>query len=104
MKNSKEKRLGVDIGRVIISAGSGGKEDTAFLNGTLEDALRTPPMDGAFEQLKQLAAAFEGRVWLVSKCGPKVQAKTKKWLAEHKFKICASVSSARRRRITVSSF
>lgn len=29
--------------------------------------------------------AFEGRVWLVSKCGPRIQARTRLWLARWRF-------------------
>jgi hypothetical protein len=93
MKKKMEPRLGIDIGRVIISAGEGGA-DTSFLSGTLEDALETPPMPLAFEQIAQLVKAFEGRVWLVSKCGPKVQERTKKWLTKHRFYDATGVSQA----------
>jgi hypothetical protein len=75
-------RLGVDIGRVII-AGDG--PDTSFVGGSEEDALRAPPIDGAFEALTRLRDHFAGRLWLVSKCGAKVQARTRSWLAHHCF-------------------
>ena len=81
-----EPRLGVDIGRVIIGGGppeSG--EDTAFFHGELDDALRTPAVEGAFEALARLVGRFEGRVWLVSKCGPWVQERTLVWLDHHRF-------------------
>lgn len=75
--------LGIDIGRVIISnLGPDGREDTAFIGGSLQDALRTPPMPGAFDAIARLVRAFEQRVWLISKCGPSVQGKTRRWL-EH---------------------
>jgi hypothetical protein len=76
------ERLGVDIGRVII-AGDG--PDTSFVGGSDEEALRAPAMPGAFDSLSRLRARFEGRVWLVSKCGPRVQARTRLWLAHHRF-------------------
>jgi len=72
----------VDIGRVIIL---GDGPDTSFVGGTDEDALRTPPVAGALETLAALARRFAGRVWLVSKCGPKVQERTRRWLARHRF-------------------
>lgn len=78
--------LGIDIGRVLIAPGGcGGKEDTSFIEGTLEEALRTPPMDGAFDAVKQLVEAFERRVWLISKCYPRVQDRTRRWLDHHGF-------------------
>jgi hypothetical protein len=75
-------RLGVDIGRVII-AGDG--PDTSFVGGSEEDALSAPPIEGAFEALTRLREHFAGRIWLVSKCGARVQARTRLWLAHHQF-------------------
>jgi hypothetical protein len=76
--------LGIDIGRVIISDGEG-EGDTSFLGGSEADSLRTPPMKGALETIAELVEALEGRVWLVSKCGPSVQARTRRWLAQWRF-------------------
>lgn len=78
------RALGIDIGRVIISDGEGAG-DTSFLGGSEADSLRTPPMRGALEVIAQLVEALEGRVWLVSKCGPSVQARTRRWLAHWRF-------------------
>lgn len=81
-----EYRLGVDFGRVINDAsGSPSGEDTAFLGGTENEMLATPAMRGAFASLERLQAAFDGRVWIVSKCGPTVQGRTERWLAHHRF-------------------
>src|SRR5262245_26364064 len=77
-----EPRLGVDIGRVIIP---GEGPDTSFIGGSEADALKVPAMNGAFEALARLNMFFEGRVWLVSKCGPRIQARTRAWLGEHRF-------------------
>jgi len=78
--------LGIDIGRVIISAAdSSGRSDTAFLSGNDERALETPPSAGAIEAITELVLAFEGRVWLVSKCGPRIQALTRRWLERQDF-------------------
>jgi hypothetical protein len=79
-----EKRLGIDIGRVIISAGDAAG-DTSFLSGSVEDSLRTPASEGAFAAIQELCDAFSGRVWLVSKAGPRVQTKTRAWLKHHRF-------------------
>lgn len=78
----REPRLGVDIGRVIIH---GDGPDTSFIGCSEEDSLRAPAMDGAFEALARLTAAYQGRVWLVSKCGAGVQKRTRAWLAHHRF-------------------
>jgi hypothetical protein len=81
-----ELRLGVDIGRVIIDGSShprGG--DTAFLNGSTDDVLATPAMAGAFDSISRLTKVFQGRVWLISKCGARVQARTELWLAHVRF-------------------
>jgi hypothetical protein len=79
--NSEHNILGIDIGRVIIGAADDdGHADTSFLSGTPERAMQTPPAPGAFAAIARLAAAFGGAVWLISKCGPRVQAKTRRWL------------------------
>jgi hypothetical protein len=83
---AREPRLGVDIGRVIISGEShpnGG--DTAFFQGDEQTMLATPEMPGAVEAIAILVRLFEGRVWLVSKCGPRTQARTLRWLDGHDF-------------------
>jgi hypothetical protein len=74
--------LGVDIGRVIIE---GDGPDTSFVGGTEAEALRAPAMAGAVESLGRLRERFAGRVWLVSKCGPKIQARSRLWLDRHRF-------------------
>ena len=75
-------RLGVDIGRVIIH---GDGPDTSFIDGSEEDALRAPALDGALDALARLTTAYQGRVWLVSKCGARVQQRSRAWLAHHRF-------------------
>ncbi|MEJ2578471.1 MAG: hypothetical protein P8Z68_05170 [Kineosporiaceae bacterium] len=79
-------RLGIDIGRVIIDGSShpeGG--DTAFFAGNEATMVATPEMAGAVDSIARLVTAFGGRVWLVSKCGPRVQARTLRWLDGHDF-------------------
>lgn len=78
------RALGIDIGRVLIADGDGAG-DTSFLGSSEADSLRTPPMPDAFETITELVEALDGRVWLVSKCGPSVQARTRRWLAHHRF-------------------
>lgn len=81
-----EPRLGIDIGRVIIDGSShpmGG--DTAFFNGDEATMLATPAMGGAYESIARLVELLDRKVWLVSKCGPKVEERTKRWLAANRF-------------------
>jgi hypothetical protein len=77
-----QPRLGVDIGRVIIH---GDGPDTSFIGGSDADAMNAPAMSGAFEALTRLNRLFEDRVWLVSKCGPRIQARTRAWLTQQRF-------------------
>lgn len=76
-------RLGVDIGRVIIEGSSPDGPDTAFFSGGLENAKSTPAVAGVFDALAVLVERFEREVWLVSKCGERVEARTKAWLEHH---------------------
>jgi hypothetical protein len=82
----REPRLGIDIGRVIIDGPSHpGDGDTAFFQGDEAAMLATPEMAGSVEVIARLVGVFAARVWLVSKCGPRVQARTLRWLAGHDF-------------------
>jgi len=78
------RALGVDIGRVIIKPAQT-EADTSFLHGDDDDAMQRPANLGAFETIAALVQAFEGRVWLISKCGPRIQARSRLWLAHHRF-------------------
>ena len=80
MSANTTRALGIDIGRVIIGPTIDGVADTSFLGTTVEEAMRTPPAPDAFAAIAQLVERFEGRVWLVSKCGPSVERKSLLWL------------------------
>src|SRR5215211_2824160 len=74
--------LGVDIGGVIIERGEG-SADTSFFS---RHYLSTPMVPDAFDALRVLnAERFPGRVFLVSKCGARIQARTLAWLQHHDF-------------------
>jgi hypothetical protein len=78
--------LGIDIGRVIIGAADpSGRADTSFLSGSDDAALSTPASEGALDGIAALTRAFAGRVWLVSKCGPRIQQLTRRWLQRQAF-------------------
>ncbi len=78
--------LGIDFGGVINDGSSHPSgDDTAFLSGGYKEAMATPMMAGAVESIRRLHAAFEGRVWIISKCGPRIQQRTEQWLEYHRF-------------------
>ena len=78
-------KLGIDVGRVLISPGDESAPDTSFIGASIEDALRTPPYDGMFEVVPRLVSKFAARVWIISKCGPRVQQRTCQWFEQHRF-------------------
>jgi len=83
---AREPRLGIDIGRVIINGPAHpGGGDTAFFEGDEQTMLATPEMPGCVAAIGRLVGRFDSRVWLVSKCGERVQARTERWLAAHDF-------------------
>lgn len=73
--------LGVDIGGVIIDRVDA-RSDTSFFGANY---LSTPPVTGCFDALARLSVAFEGRVHLISKCGPGTVRRTREWLRHHDF-------------------
>jgi hypothetical protein len=77
--------LGVDFGGVIHGVTYLPDGPDTFLEGTLDEALETPFMPGATEALARLTKLFEDRVWVVSKCGPRIQSLTEQWLEHHDF-------------------
>jgi hypothetical protein len=90
-------RLGSDIGRVIIDglhhpAG----EDTGFFRGDEAALLATPEVTGAVDAISRLVLLF-GRenMWLVSKCGQRIQDRTLFWLGKHDFWARTGVDPAR---------
>ena len=79
--NERIPVLSVDFGGVINDGSSHPSgDDTAFLSGGPDEAMRTPIMAGAVESLARLNDRFGGRVWIVSKCGPRIQARSEQWL------------------------
>jgi hypothetical protein len=78
--------LGVDFGGVINDGASHPSgDDTAFLSGGFDEAMQTPAMAGVVPSLARLTRTFQGQVWVVSKCGPRIQERTEQWLRSHRF-------------------
>ncbi len=78
--------LGIDVGRVLLCpADADGRPDTSFLDGADADALATPAAPGVWEVVPALVRAFAGRVMIVSKAGPRIEALTRRWFAHHAF-------------------
>ena len=78
-------KLGIDVGRVLISPGDESAPDTSFIGGSLDDALRTPPYDRMFDVLPGIVRRFAPHVWIVSKCGARVRERTLAWFEHHRF-------------------
>jgi len=75
----KKEALGIDIGGVIIS---GTREDSL----TSGDYLQNTEIPDAVDAIGRLVhERFGEKVFLISKRGPRVQAKTNRWLKQHHF-------------------
>ena len=82
MNKEAKQVLGVDIGGVIIDRVNDGT-DTSFFS---DNYLRTIAVSGVFDALRQLVEKrFRDQVYLVSKCGQRVQDRTLHWLEHHRF-------------------
>ncbi len=78
----QQPHLGIDFGGVIIPMIDRRRsEDTQFS----DRFLATPPQLHAVEKIRALVDAFEGRVWIVSKAGPRTEALTRQWLHAQDF-------------------
>nr|CTQ93952.1 hypothetical protein [Kibdelosporangium sp. MJ126-NF4] len=76
----------MDFGRVINDGASHpGGDDTVFLTGSVEDAMRTLAMPDAFDTLARLVEVFDGKVWIVSKAGERTQERTLQWMDHNGF-------------------
>ena len=85
-KINSTARLGIDFGRVIMGAAdSEGHADTSFLSGGEARAMETAAEAGALETIRDLCTHLEGEVWIVSKCGPRIERRTRRWLDHHHF-------------------
>jgi hypothetical protein len=75
-------RIGIDFGGVIVrNLHEDTGEDTSLRSSSGSEAAR----DGAFDAIRQLCSACDGRVWIVSKAGPRMQERTLAWLQSVNF-------------------
>lgn len=79
------ERLGVDIGRVIIARDTDERRGGDRMFGP--DFIQTKAVDGAIPALARLVAEKYGPdgIDLVSKCGEKMEVKTRLWLSANDF-------------------
>lgn len=82
MKNS-QPRIGIDFGRVIMCPVENGVQDTSFLGRSFSEAMKTTASTGAIECIGKLVERYQGRVFIVSKCGDSVENKTRGWLSHN---------------------
>ena len=74
--------IGIDFGGVIVrNLHEDTGEDTSLRSSSGSEAAR----DGAFDAIRQLCSACDGRVWIVSKAGPRMQERTLAWLQSVNF-------------------
>jgi hypothetical protein len=70
-------RIGIDFGGVIIrNLHEDQGEDTSLQSSSGEQAA----IDWAIEAIRQLCSTCDGRVWIVSKAGPRMQERTLAWM------------------------
>jgi hypothetical protein len=93
LHSEPQKRVGIDIGGVIIKKVGRG-DDTSFFG---DNYLSTPISEGCFEAIKEIVDVYgvpvlfkanlrgADNVFLVSKAGKEIQRKTREWLQHHNF-------------------
>jgi len=69
------ERLGIDVGGVII-ASHNDHSDTSFFS---DNYLNSVPTDQVFESIARLRTRFGDEMYIVSKCGKHIEAKTRDW-------------------------
>jgi len=78
------RRIGIDVGGVIIDSIHNDNSDTSFLG---DNFLRTTAVPSSFYAVRKLVQRFGAdNVFIVSKCGPVIQEKTLGWLVHQDFK------------------
>jgi len=71
-------RFGIDFGGVIVRKRAQYRdEDTDLADHSKADVA----IDGVFEAVREVVQICDGFVWIVSKAGPRMEARTRAWLA-----------------------
>ncbi len=83
MKNTKNVlRIGIDFGKVISKAGNDGTATSFFGS----NYLNAPTNPGAIEVIILLCQKYGAEnIYIISKCGAKMEAKTREWLEYNRF-------------------
>jgi hypothetical protein len=77
------RRIGIDVGGVIIDGLTNDNTDTSFRG---DNFMRTSSVTGAFTAVKQIVERYGAtNVFIVSKCGPVIENKTRLWLPGNGF-------------------
>ncbi|MFZ2836370.1 MAG: hypothetical protein WAZ21_03545 [Candidatus Saccharimonadales bacterium] len=77
------KRIGLDVGGVIIDAIGNDGTDTDLRG---DNFMKTTPVAGTYDAVKQLVEWYgSDNVFIVSKCGEVIEDKTRQWLAGNDF-------------------
>jgi len=75
--------LGVDVGGVIIDKDRNDNSDTSLFG---DNYLRAKAVDFALAALRDLeGGAFSRRLWIVSKCGDRIERRTREWMNHNGF-------------------
>lgn len=69
------EKIGIDVGGVII-ASHNDHSDTSFFS---DNYLNSVPTDQVFESIASLRTRFGDEMYIVSKCGKRIEAKTREW-------------------------
>ena len=76
---TRDTAFGTDFGGVINPGGRGA--DSFFSDNFLE----TPRLPDSFETLAALNAVYGNEMYVVSKCGPRIQDRTLRWMEANNF-------------------
>ena len=77
------KRIGIDVGGVIINGLANDNTDTSFRG---DNFMKTSAVPGVYDAVKQLIERYGAEnVFIVSKCGAVIETKTRLWLAGNGF-------------------
>jgi hypothetical protein len=76
-------KFGIDVGGVIIDRVKGDDSDTSMFK---DRYLETPEVEGAIDTIAKLGRGrFKGNLFIVSKAGTKMRARTMEWLTHRDF-------------------